>query len=213
MQQVNSETVARKPIFIESGFRKINGEEPMPFRWTKEEYHKMAELGMFEGRRAEFLEGEIIETPAMISPHAASLTLADNELRKVFTKDFVTRNQMPLNFGEDFETVPDLAVVKGTARDYFQEHPKTAELVIEISDTTLSYDRNRKASLYAKFGIQDYWVLNLKNRTLEIYRRPAEDENTFYGFGYGEKITFDETQEISPLAAPEAKIKVADLLP
>lgn len=120
---------------------------------------------------------------------------------------------MPLDFGDDFETVPDIIVVKGTPRDFVGEHPKTADLVLEISDTTLSYDRNRKASLYAKFSIQDYWVLNLKNQTLEVYRAPIADENAYYGFSFSEKLTFKKSDEVSPLAKPDSKINVADLLP
>lgn len=213
MQQINSETIIRNPNFGETVFREISGEDPMPFRWTKKEYHKMAELGMFEGRRTEFLEGEIIEMPTMKSPHATALELTYNAIRDVFIKDFSVRSQSPIDLSEDFETVPDVFVIKGNTRDFRDALPKTADLIIEISDTTLGYDRNRKASLYAKFGIEDYWVLNLKKRVLEIYRQPSEDENAFYGFGYGEKLTFNEKQEVSPLAAPDAKIKVADLLP
>lgn len=212
MQQTISEPTTHNPVLVETIVRE-SAQEPRYFRWTKAEYHKMAELGMFEGKRTEFLEGEIIEMPTMKSPHATGLTLTDNVLRAIFSKDFVIRNQMPLNFSEDFEAVPDIAIVSGTARDYLDEHPKTADLVVEVSDTTLSYDRNRKASLYAKFGIQDYWVLNLKNRTLEVYRRIVADENAFYGISYGDKATFSETQEVSRLAAPEAKVKIADLLP
>jgi Uma2 family endonuclease len=214
MQQTISETnTPTKPILVETTVREISREEPLPKRWTKQEYHRLAELGMFEGKRTEFLEGEIIEMPAMKSSHATALELTYDVLRDVFSKDFAVRNQSPVDLGEDFEAVPDVAVIKGKARDFKDAHPKTADLIVEISDTTLSYDRNRKASLYAKFGISDYWILNLKNRTLEVYRRPNEDENTFYGFGYAEKLTFDETQEVSPLVQSEAKIKVADLLP
>lgn len=210
MQPTITETNIVNPIVIR---KNAISEEPRYFRWTKAEYHQMAELGMFEGKRTEFLEGEIIEMPTMKSPHATGLTLTDDVLRTIFTKGFVVRNQMPLDFGDDFETVPDIAIVIGTPRDYLAEHPKTADLVIEISDTTLSYDRNRKASLYAKFGIRDYWILNLKKRVLEVYRQPSEDENAFYGFDYEEKLTFDETQEVSPLVKNGAQIKIADLLP
>ena len=213
MQQTVSETTTRNPLIFETEIKENFPEEPKFIKWTKKQYHYLAELGLFEGKRTEFLEGEIIEMPTMNSPHATGLTLTDEAVRKIFSKDFVFRNQMPLDFGKDFETVPDIAVVKGSVRDFFDSHPRTADLVVEISDTTLRYDRSRKASLYAKFAIQDYWILNLKNRTLEIYRRPTEDENTFYGFGYAERVTFDETSEVSPLAKPDVKIKVADLLP
>jgi Uma2 family endonuclease len=213
MQQIISETITRNPILIEMSFREIKNAEPLPFRWTKKEYHYLAELGMFEGKRTEFLEGEIIEMPTMKSPHATALEVAYDAVRGAFARGFAVRSQSPIELDENFEVVPDVFVVEGNARDFRDALPQTANLIVEISDTTLSYDRNRKASLYAKFGIQDYWILNLKNQTLEIYRRPVEDENTFYGFGYEEKLTFDETREVSPLAMPDAKIKVADLLP
>lgn len=209
MQPVTGTIPNNLPFFIKETFV----EEPKQFKWTKSQYHQLAELGLFEGKRTEFLEGEIIEMPTMNSPHATGLTLTDDALRKVFPEGFVIRNQMPLDFDGDFETVPDLAIVKGKTRDFFDSHPQTADLVVEVSDTTLSYDRNRKASLYAKFSIRDYWVLNLKNRKLEVYRTPIEDENAYYGFSFAEKLTFKESDEVSPLANPDAKIKVADLLP
>lgn len=213
MQQTISKTTAKHPLIFETIIKEISDGEPKLLRWTKNEYHSMADLGFFEGKRTEFLEGEIIEMPTMKSSHATGLTLADEVMRNVFSNGFVVRNQMPLDFGEDFETVPDIAVVKGQARDFLDSHPQKADLVIEVSDTTLSYDRNRKASINAKSGIQEYWVLNLKNRTLEVYRRPSEDDNAYYGFGYAEKLTFGENDEVSPLAAATAKIKIADLLP
>ena len=213
MQQIASETIIRSPIIFETEIGGNFAEEPKIIKWTKQEYHYLAELGLFEGRRTEFLEGEIIEMPTMNTPHATALTLTDEVLREVFSKDFIFRNQMPLDFGKDFEPVPDIAIIKGKARDFLGSHPQTADLIIEVSDTTLRYDRNRKASLYAVCGIQDYWILNLKKRTLEVYRQPIEDDNTFYGFGYAEKLTFNEKDSVSPLALPEAKIKVADLLP
>lgn len=213
MQQITSETIIRSPIIFKTEIGRSFAEEPTIIKWTKEEYHYLTELGLFEGRRTEFLEGEIIEMPSMNSPHAVALGLTYDVLRGAFAQGFAIRNQSPIDLGEQFELVPDILVIKGTARDFKDSHPQTADLVVEISDTTLSYDRNRKASLYAKFGIQDYWILNLRKQTLEVYRQPIEDDNTFYGFGYAEKLTFNEKDSVSSLALPEAKIKVADLLP
>ena len=213
MPQIMSETATRNPVVIEMIIKELADGEPKKLKWTKAEYHSIADLGFFEGKRTEFLEGEIIEMPTMNSPHATALEVSYDVLRDVFKKNFAVRNQSPIDFGAEFEAVPDIAVVKGNARDFRAAHPQTADLIVEISDTTLSYDRNRKASLYAKFGILDYWILNLRNRTLEVYRHPSEDDNIYYGFGYAEKLTFNETGEVSPLAAPDAKIKIADLLP
>lgn len=195
-------------------------------RWTKKEYHKLAELGFFDNMRVEFIDGEIIVNTdyeitrrgneiimVMNNPHAVAIRLVLTVLRKIFDENYLIDSQLPLNFGDDAEPEPDIAVIRGNPRDFIESHPQNAALIIEVSDTTLSYDRNRKASLYAKFGIRDYWVLNLKKRTLEVYRQPSEDENAYYDFSYEKKITFGEEEEVSPLAMPQAKIKIADLLP
>lgn len=213
MQQTTSETTIHNLIIFEAEVGEKIADEPKQIKWTKEEYHYLAELGFFEGKRTEFLEGEIIEMPTMNTPHATGLTLTDEVLRKNFSNDFAFRNQMPLDFGKDFETVPDIAIDKGRARDFLDSHPSTADLVVEVSDTTLRYDRTRKASLYAKNKISDYWILNLKDKRLEIYRRPIKDKTAFYGFSFAEILVFTEKDTVSPLAAPDSKIKVADLLP
>lgn len=213
MQEISYETSVRYPAVFETNNEEEISDEPKLLKWTKAEYYNLAELGFFEGKRTEFLEGEIIEMPTMNAPHATVLTLTDEIIRTVFTKDFVIRNQMPLDFGKDFEIVSDIVVIKGGARDFLENHPQTASLIIEVSDTTLSYDRNRKASLCAKNNIEDYWIVNVKDKRLEVFRRPIKDESAYYGFSYGEKLIFTEQDEVSPLAAPKAKIKVADLLP
>jgi len=107
---------------------------------------------------------------------------------------------------------PDISVVPGTPRDY-TEHPTGALLVVEVSETTLAYDRGRKGSLYAAAGIQDYWIVNLVDRQLEVYRDPVPDPNESSGFRYNTRTVFLSGQSASPLAAPAASIAVADLLP
>ncbi|MGI8788300.1 MAG: Uma2 family endonuclease [Pyrinomonadaceae bacterium] len=189
---------------------KTNG-EPKTVRWTREQYYKMAELGFFQNKRVELIKGEIIEMSPMKSAHATAVRLVVGILRDIFAKGFVVDSQLPLIFGRDDEPEPDAAVVKGKTRDFSAAHPKTAELIVEVSDTTLHFDRTKKASLYAENKIRDYWILNLKNRCLEIYREPIKDKKL--GFVYTEIKILTEKETASPLAAPAAKIKVADLLP
>ena len=178
-----------------------------------ENYYQMAEQGIFDNVRVELIEGVITEKPSLTPLEATAISLASDVLREVFGRDFTCSTRLPLRFGEFSEPEPEVYISKGKPRDFLNSHPKIAEIIFEVSERNLEYLCNHKFSLYAKFAIQDYWVLNLKNRTLEVYRRPIEDENTFYGFGYEDKLTFDETKEISPLAMPDAKIKIADLLP
>jgi Uma2 family endonuclease len=181
--------------------------------WNQKEYYQMAELGFFHGKRVELIEGEIIEMSPMNKAHATSVRKTLDCLRLVFKENYLIDSQLPVSFSKITEPEPDIAVIEGKIEDFVNSHPKTAALIIEISDATLSYDRNRKASLYAKNKIQDYWVVNLKDRRLEVYRRPIKDKNSFYGFGYAERLIFTDKETASPLAAPDAKIKVADLLP
>jgi Uma2 family endonuclease len=181
--------------------------------WTREEYYRLAETGFFEGKQVELLEGEIFEMSPMKTPHATAVRLIVELMRKIFAAGFIVDSQMPLSFSQKSEPEPDIAIVKGEIRDFMESHPAFAELIIEVSDTTLSYDRKRKGSLYAKNNIQDYWIVNLKDRRLEIYRRPITDDETLYGFGFGEIQIFTEADTVSPLVKPEAEIKVADLLP
>ena len=109
---------------------------------------------------------------------------------------------------------PDLAVVPGEPRDYIARGiPTTALLVVEVSDTMLSFDRNHKASLYAAAGIADYWIVNLVDRQLEVHRGPGPDPARPGRFGYRDVTLVPATGATAPLAAPHAQIAVVDLLP
>jgi Uma2 family endonuclease len=102
--------------------------------------------------------------------------------------------------------------VPGKARDY-SAHPTTALFIVEISDTTLSHDRNRKGSLYAAARIQDYWIVNLVDRQLEVYRDPVPDPAQPFGMSYSQRTILAPGDTVSPLALPQAQIAVADLFP
>src|SRR5262249_22795353 len=148
---------------------------PRPRRWTKAEYHTMGELGWFEDQHVELLDGEIVEMPVPGNPHCVSTDNVAEVLRHVFPKDRCwVRMQMPLDLGLDPEPLPDVAVAAGPKSSY-TSHPTTVLLVVEVSDSTLSIDRGRKAALYARAGLADYWIVNLADRRLEVYRRPIAD--------------------------------------
>lgn len=187
--------------------------EPKPHLWTVKEYGQLAELGFFDGKRVELIEGEVIQMSAMGRPHVIALSRTADLLKSVFPSGWYIQTQAPLRFGQRSEPEPDIAVVKGSLEDYPTEHPTTAGLVIEVSDKTLNYDRTRKASLYAKAGIQDYWVLNLKKHQLEIFRKPIPDSDARHGFSYAEQRIAIEGESVSPLLKPGAVIAVTDMLP
>jgi Uma2 family endonuclease len=118
---------------------------------------------------------------------------------------------MPLALSDDSEPEPDLAVVAGDARVYMKEHPTTALLVVEVADSSLAFDRQRKGRIYAAAAIPEYWIVNLAERVLEVYRMPAVAGSG--GFEYTQRTTLDDRSRVSPLARPDTSIAVANLLP
>jgi Uma2 family endonuclease len=120
---------------------------------------------------------------------------------------------MPVALDPHSEPEPDLAVVLGSPRDYRDADPSSALLVVEVTDSTLAYDRDQKGSLYARAGIADYWVLNLADRRLEVYRDPALSPEASYGRSYRTIQHYSADAYVSHLAVPQVRIAVADLLP
>lgn len=187
----------------------------MPTRrlWTISEYTKIAEIGIIlPDEKVELIGGEIFEMSPQSSEHAMAIVLIDEVLRKVFVGNYVFRPQLPLNLGDENQPEPDLAVVAGRQRDYV-DHPTTALLIVEVSKSTLKFDRNEKASLYAKHEIQDYWIVNLIDHQLEIYRRPRMRSDQPFGYGYASMEIYFPDDLVSTIEKPESEIKVADLLP
>jgi len=186
---------------------------PRRWRWTSEEYNRLAELGFFRDRRVELIEGEIVEMAPFNPPHAIAIELGTQVLPAVFGAGFRVRIQLPIDLGRRSQPEPDFLVLPGSPRDDRDHHPTTASLVIEVSDATLSFDRVKKAHLYAKAGIPEYWILNLIDRQLEVRRRPGRDPNRKHCWTYHELTVVPADGSIAPLAKPEAEIAVADLLP
>jgi Uma2 family endonuclease len=187
--------------------------EPKAIRWTRAEYYRMAKAGLLEGRRVELIRGEIVETTPQESLHATGVTLADDAVRRVFRGTFVVRVQLPLSLGLDSDPEPDIAVVAGTPRDYSGAHPSTAVLVVEVAISSVEYDRTTKASIYAEAGVQDYWIVNVPERQLEVYRDPGKVRDEKQRYGYGSSRVLATTDTVSPLGFPDASPRVADFLP
>src|SRR5262249_27385761 len=121
--------------------------------------------------------------------------------------------QMPMDLGQTTEPEPDLAVVAGTGAQFLTAHPTSAALIVEVSDTNVSYDRKPKGSLYARPTVADYWIVDLVRRPRQAYRAPAPAANEAYGHRYSARTDLTPPAVVSPLALPQASVPVADLLP
>jgi Uma2 family endonuclease len=169
-------------------------------------------MGWFEGENVILIDGEILQIPAPNPPHDMALTLADYALKAIFAIGFTVRVQMGLALRQATDPIPDIAVVSGSPRDYVK-HPSTALLIVEVSDSTMDYDTTDKASLYAAAQIADYWVINLTANRLEIRRNPIPDPAERFGWRYADVSLHTTGDIVSALAAPNAQVRVADLLP
>ena len=187
--------------------------EPTRRRWTRDEYYRMGELGWFTGQRVELLDGEIMVLRPQGPSHATSTDRVRRVLEHALGEGVWVRMQFPVDFGSYSEPEPDVSVVTGSLEDYTSAHPTTALLVVEVSDSTLSYDRNRKASLYARAGIADYWIVNVVEGQLEVRRQPMPNPGKRYGFDYANVTILHEADIVVPLCRPQVRITVGDLLP
>lgn len=181
---------------------------PLPrHRFSRAQYDRMIEAGVFgPEERLELLDGEIVDMAPQRGRHATAVTLVHEALRAFFGADYTLRIQLPFSLDDRSEPEPDIAVVPGRPRDYRDNHPASAVLIVEVADTTLAYDRIRKLAAYARAGIPEYWILDIEGETLEACRRPVGDS-------YGDRRILKPVDRIAPAAAASGDIAVADLMP
>jgi Uma2 family endonuclease len=189
--------------------------QPLLYRWTYDQWDRAVESGVFEGQRVELIDGEIIEMSPQFEPHVASILLVARAMRRIFGESaYIVRTQSPLRIGNQSEPEPDVAVVKGSVRDFVKTgHPQDALLVVDVAHSSLAFDRGDKASLYASAEIADYWIVNLLQRQVEVHRKPARDARQRFGYRYSDVTVVKKTGSVAPLAARKHKIAVADMLP
>jgi Uma2 family endonuclease len=178
-------------------------------RLTVQDYHRMSELGILDsGERTELIAGQIVLMVAKGTPHVTSLHLLANDLRDQLGNTALVRTQDPIQLDDYSEPEPDIIVAQGTVLNYADHHPYPNEihLVVEVADSTLKQDCEIKDKLYAQAGITDYWVVDLKNRQLHIFRNPTPT-------GYTSHLILSEPSEISPLAFPHITLALTAILP
>jgi Uma2 family endonuclease len=185
---------------------------PRNLLWTVDQFHYLGDLGLFEGRRAKLIDGVIVEEGPMNPPHRIALEVTTEAIRAAFGSGWRFCVQLPLVLGQTIDPQPDLSVIAGSPRGT-TAHPTTAALVVEIADTSLGYDTTTKAELYATASIADYWVLGVDGRQLFVFRDPVPLPKGLGATAYRTHLTFGPNDSVSPLAAPTATVKVADLLP
>lgn len=177
--------------------------------WTVSDYRRMSEMGILSpNERTELINGQIVLMAAKGTPHVTSLHLLANALRDRLSNAELVRTQDPIQLDDWSEPEPDVVIARGTVLDYANHHPRPEEieLVVEVADSTLKQDCEIKDKLYAQAGIADYWVLDLKNRQLHVFRNPTPT-------GYTSHLILTEPNQFVPLAFPTLTLSLTAILP
>lgn len=182
-------------------------------RWSRVEYERLVDLGLFHGDPVELIGGQLVVAEPQGSYHATAVGIADDTLRAALPPGWIVRAQMPLALDDESAPEPDLAVVRGARTDYRDAHPTLPALALEVSDTSLDFDRRFKGSLYARAGITDYWIVNVTEGVVEVYRDPDADPMAPYGWRYRSVTTLAPPSTVVPLALPFTRIAVTALIP
>ena len=178
--------------------------------WTREESRRLAQEERFAARRWELIEGRLLEKMSQGRLHSVALLRLAIWLESVFGREFV-QTQTPIDVSledaEINEPEPDLVALRRSALEIEDRNPRPDEiaLVVEAADSSLATDLGVKARLYARAGIQEYWVADLRRRRIVAHRSPSGDS-------YGQIVAFDADDEISTLAYPDQKRRVAAVL-
>ncbi|MDQ6909343.1 MAG: Uma2 family endonuclease [Actinomycetota bacterium] len=180
---------------------------PAPYRFTVEEYYRLAEVGFFhEDSRVELLEGEIVQMAPIANQHAQCVRRLTTFFSDQLRSRVVVSVQNPVRLSDDSEPEPDVVLLNFRPEDY-AAHPSPADVVllVEVSDTTVAWDRSRKVPLYARAAIQEVWLVDLVAGAVEVYRQP--DGETF-----GDVRVVGPEGRVAPATFPGAEISVGDLL-
>jgi Uma2 family endonuclease len=170
----------------------------------RDEYERLVEAGHFQRERIELLRGRLIAMSPQKAAHATTLERLNDVLHPPLVGRARVRIQSPLALLDDSEPEPDLAVV--SLDDHRLKHPVSALLVVEVSESSLDYDRTDKARVYAEAGIPEYWVVNLVDDLVEAHLEPVRGR-------YLRVVPYGRGQTLAPSAFPDLAVAVSDILP
>lgn len=177
-------------------------------RFTAAEFLRLVEIGVLaEGDRVELIQGDLIEMSPIYITHISTLNRLVWLLSNALGKQVILSVQNPVQLSEDNLPQPDVAIFRFQEEFYSEQHAKPEDilLIIEVADTSLRYDQRVKSKLYGTAGIADYWIVNLPERQIEVYREPRPN-------GYRTVTTYAPGETLSPLAFPDVVLQVEQIM-
>jgi Uma2 family endonuclease len=180
-----------------------------PKRWTKQEY-RAATAGFLEGQRVYLYRGEVFLMSGMGAMHWQGVKRLGYWLNDTFRPAFEVATQVPFELPDESEPQPDGAVYT-PAQEARRPCPNAAVLIVEVCDSSVELDRDM-ADDYAAAGVPDYWISNVRDRQVEVYRDPRPDAASPTGHRYAERRVYVMGESLAPLAKPDAVVAVATLV-
>ncbi len=183
-----------------------------PKRFTVKDYHRLIETGIIpENHRLELIRGEIFEMAAKGSPHTVCTGLLCRQLDRLVGDQVAIRSQEPITLPNDSEPESDVAIALGQIQDYLLHHPTSEQilLIIEVADSSLTYDRTTKLSLYAEFHIPHYWIANVCAKQMECHSHPYQDSEG--NFSYQSRQVIMATQTLNLPDFPEVSLNFSGI--
>jgi Uma2 family endonuclease len=183
-------------------------------RFSRAEFARLIDHGFLdEDDPIELLDGLLLLKEPQHSLHRTAVLLVARAVELAFGAGWFVQTQSPIILDDRSEPEPDVCVVRGSPRDYVDAHPTRPALIVEVAQSGLALARGRKAAAYARAQIADYWIVNLVERLLEVHREPARPGPSRRHWGYASIERLSASVTVTPLAAPTAPVRVADLLP
>ena len=181
---------------------------PTPHRFTVEDFQLMGEVGLLnDNKRYELLEGEIIEMEPPGNFHSSHVDRVHEEVFDRLRRKYHLRNQGNVQVSDLSEPLPDVAILRHSPDEYSTAAPTAKDilLLIEVADSSLAHDRDRKARIYARAGVPEYWIVDTRGRQVLVFRKPRRT-------GYGEMKMHAPGEKLRALKVPELSLTVDDLL-
>jgi Uma2 family endonuclease len=182
--------------------------QPSRRPFTVDEYYQMAAAGILKpGDRVELIDGEIIQMAPIGDVHASEVDWLNDLFMRVLAGRVQVRVQNPLRLSDYSEPVPDIMLLRPRSDFYRSGHPTPADviLLVEVSDTTLRYDRGVKLPLYAREGVPEVWIVEIGPDQLTVHRDPSPT-------GYRNSQVLRRGERISLSAFPDVNLAVDDIL-
>ena len=182
-------------------------------RWTRAEYDRLVELGVFDGERLELIDGFLVVREPQGARHAAAIRRVIAALGQALGGEWQIDSQLPIALDPASEPEPDVSVVPGHPDAYRDRHPSRPVLIVEVSQTSYRIDRDFKMSLYARASVPECWIVDVVRRVVEVHRAPEQSATARYGWRYASVEVLRPPAMVSPLVSLTTTVPVADLLP